>query len=111
MLLEIEGSEHGFAPSNFKLEGYTEEQIGYHATLLGEAGLAKVIDVTCMGSPSPEGIIRCLTWEGHEFIDSARENTIWNQAKELITTQVGGAAIAVWTAVLTSYVQKKLGLG
>lgn len=108
ILLAIEADEHGFAPK-IEIDGYTEEEIGYHAILLGEAGLVKVSDVTSMGNKSPEAIITRLTWAGHEFLDASRNNRIWNQAKDAIAI-VGGASIQVWTEVLSSYVKKNLGL-
>lgn len=57
--------------------------------------MAEGFEATHTQSESPESKITHLTWTGHEFLDSARENTIWNQAKGLITTQLGGAAITV----------------
>jgi len=108
MLLAIESDNHGFAPK-IEIHGYTQEQIGYHALLLGEAGLAVVSDVTSMGNKSPEAIILRLTWSGHEFLDSARENQIWNQAKDTIS-KIGGASIQIWVALLTELIKKKLGL-
>ena len=108
MLLAIEADEHGFAPK-IEINGYTEEEIGYHAVLLGEAGLVKVCDVTGLGNKSPEAIITRLTWAGHEFVDSARENQRWNLAKDLIN-KVGGASIQIWVIVLTELIKKNLGL-
>ena len=108
MLLEIETDPHGFAPK-ITIHGYTQEQINYHATLLNEAGLIKAIDVTTNGSQSPEAIVERLTWAGHEFLDVARENQIWNQAKDKINV-IGGASLQILIAVLTGIINKKLGL-
>jgi len=108
MLLAIESESSGFAPK-IEILGYTEEQIGYHASLLGEAGLAKVVDVTSAGSKGPEAIVTRLTWAGHEFLDAARENQRWNQAKDLIS-KIGGASIQIWMDVLTELIKKRLGL-
>ena len=108
MLLAIEADEHGFAPK-VDVRGYTQEQINYHAFLLGEAGLAVVSEATHFGSENPEAIILRLTWSGHEFLDSSRENQIWNQAKDKIG-KIGGATIQIWVAVLTELIKKKLGL-
>lgn len=109
MLLQIESDEHGFAPKEIEITGYTQEEIGYHAILLGEAGLAKVVDLTSDGSDSPEGMITRLTWAGHEFIDASRETHTWNEAKDLIN-KIGGATMQIWITVLTSLIQKKLGI-
>jgi hypothetical protein len=109
ILLKIETYEHGFAPPKIEIQGYTQEQIGYHAILLGEAGLAEIVESSCEESESPSAIILRLTWAGHEFLDAARENNIWNQAKDKIS-KVGGATIPIWTAVLTEIIKKQLGL-
>jgi hypothetical protein len=106
ILLTVEAHPSGFAPQ-IEIDGYTQEEINYHAFLLGEAGLAKVNNVTHMGSKSPEAIIVNLTWEGHEFLDSARENRIWNLTKDAIG-KLGGASIQIWTALLIAQAKKEL---
>jgi len=110
MLLEIESNEHGFAPDKIEILGYTQEQINYHALLLGEAGLAKIFETTSHGDRSPQAVVTRLTWAGHEFLDSARENQIWNQAKDTIG-KIGGASLQIWMMVLASFIMKKLQIG
>ena len=105
MLMSIETDEHGFA-SKIEIPNYTQEEIGYHAVLLGEAGLAIVSDITTFGVKSPQAIVIRLTWSGHEFLDAARDKTIWNQAKD----KIGSATIQVWMTVLSALALKKLGL-
>lgn len=110
ILLRIESEAHGFAPNKLEIDGYTQEEIEYHAVLLGEARLAEVFEITCEGDKSPQAKIIRLTWLGHEFLDSARENRIWNQAKDSIMSKVGGATIQIWMSVLASYTRGQLGL-
>ena len=105
MLMSIEADEHGFAPK-IEIPNYTQEEIGYHAVLLGEAGLAIVSDITTFGVKSPQAIVIRLTWSGHEFLDAARDKTIWNQAKD----KIGSATIQVWMTMLSALALKKLGL-
>ena len=92
-----------------EIDNYTQEQIEYHAVLLGEAGLAVVVSATSFGSKSPGATITRLTWAGHEFLDAARDNTTWSKAKDVIG-KIGGATLQVWLVVLTSYITKRLGL-
>ena len=108
ILLTIEEEPHGFAPK-IEISGYTQEEIDYHAILLGEAGLAKVVEVTAFGDKSPQGTVTQLTWAGHEFLDSARENKRWNQAKDMIS-KVGGASIQIWMMLLSELIKKNLGI-
>lgn len=109
MLLEVEANPHGFVRDKIEIANYNEEQIGYHAYLLGESGLAKVVDITCEEGESPEAIVIGLTWAGHEFLDSARDEQTWNKAKSIIK-KIGGASIVVWTTLLTDLIKKQVGL-
>lgn len=109
ILLALEQHESGFAPRDLKVEGYTEEQIGYHVYIMMEGELLKGANTTVRGSNSPEAMASCLTWSGHEFLDAAREDGRWNEAKSLLDT-VGGAALAVWQTVLAKLVLKSLGM-
>lgn len=108
MLLAIESNPHGFAPK-IDIEGYTQEQIGYHALLLGEAGLAKVHERKLEEIKTPEAYVERLTWAGHEFLDSARDKQIWNQAKDVLN-KVGASSLPILMGVLTKIIEKKLSL-
>lgn len=109
MLFAVEADERGFAPQ-IEIDGYTQEQIGYHAILLREAGLAIVREETALGASTPVGKILRLTWAGHEFLDAARDTKTWNMAKDSIVSKVGSATMQVWIAVLTSLIQKRMGI-
>jgi len=76
---------------------------------MAQAELLVAVDVSGGDCESPEWEPLYLTWSGHEFLDAARENGLWKQAKELVG-KVGGASIAIWTAVLTDLVKQKIGL-
>ena len=109
MLFVLEAHPPGFFLDKVEILGYTQEQIDYHAWLLGQTGLAEVIETAATGSSSPEALIRSLTWQGHEFLDAARDNTRWNQAKDKVQ-KIGGATMPVWTALLTEIAKKTIGL-
>jgi hypothetical protein len=110
ILLALEEHEHGYAPRTLVIEGYTDEQIGYHAHLLHEAGLIDASDDSTRGSPSPQAIPLRLTWEGHEFLDAARSDTIWNQAKQKVAKTTGTVSFQVLIALLIELGKQKLGL-
>ncbi len=79
LLLEVEG-DTSVDPS-----GYTEDQVKYHKGLLVEAGLVEgmVKDSSRSYTEIPDlVVIKKLTWDGHEFLDQARQLTVWNRAKE-----------------------------
>jgi hypothetical protein len=111
VLFKMEDHSGGFAPSNCEIEGdFTAAQIGYHVWLLGNAGLMKVTDVTSLGSEAPQAIARNLTWEGHDFIAAARNDTIWAHAKEKAKSVGGALSLGVFKQLLESLVKHQLGI-
>ena len=109
ILMRIEDSPSGWATHPFGIAGFTSEQVGYHARIMMEDGLIEGDDITSTESRSPEAIPRSLTWKGHEFLDLARDQKRWNQAK-LAVGKVGSAPIAVWTKVLQDLMFKELSM-
>ena len=100
MLLQIEASTE-----QVRFEKADE---AYNAALLKDAGLI-------VGSITPGGlgsIVRVeanrLTWEGHEFLDSARNDTIWNKAKERIIKPGVSWTFAILGEFLKAEAQRQL---
>lgn len=110
ILLAVEEHEHGRAPGKVEIEGYSDEQIGYHVWLTGEAGLLHVVDMTGRGSPSPVAIPTRMTWEGYEFLEVARQLSTWEAAKEKISKAGAGLTFEVLKAVLVAISKGALGL-
>lgn len=81
ILSALEGRETthgGLSPE--QISGYSPEVVSYHLYILNEAGL---IEANCLKpSNTPIHCIgRILTWAGHEFLDSIRNETMWNKIK------------------------------
>jgi len=110
IMLILNEHDHGNAPQRIEIEGYSAEQIGYHCFIMNEAGLIEAADCTSMSSVSPEAIPIRLTWDGHEFIENASNDNIWNQTKGAIS-KLGDVSFAVWTSVLSKVVLDNLGVG
>jgi hypothetical protein len=90
------------------LSPYTEEQIGYHVALLVESGLAHGQVLSYY--PQQSGAAHSLTWAGHEFLDAARSQTLWNQAKQRFAQSGVEMTIDTAKAVLAAISLKSLGL-
>jgi hypothetical protein len=110
MLFAIEAAPTGFAPHPLKIDGYTEDQVGYHAYLLINGDYAKGPVVTGSNSTSPEAIILNLTWKGHEFADAARSETTWRKAKDMIQAKVGSIGLDAVKDLLIRLGRRELGL-
>jgi hypothetical protein len=58
---------------------YSEDQQVYHSALLIEA---KLVDGSILPDRYPRGIVVLrLTWDGHEFLDAARNQSVWNRIR------------------------------
>lgn len=99
LLLETEGEE-----PKPDLSGYTEAQLLYHSALLIEA---KLIHGSILKDGEGEiatTMTSGLTWAGHEFLDAARNDTIWKQA----TDKLKQAGVQVTFSVLQELLKKLL---
>jgi len=59
---------------------WDREVVAYHLKILEQAGFVE--NYTKWAGNEPLWILASLTWDGHEFLDSIRNNTIWNKTKE-----------------------------
>jgi hypothetical protein len=90
------------------VEGYTDQQIGFHVMLMAQAGLISADDQTSSGSTSPSWMAHSLTWAGYEFLDAARDERTWIKAKAAVST-VGGLAFDVLKATLSKFIADQAG--
>lgn len=90
---------------DFVVDGYDNEAIRYHCNLLKQAGFLSRLSTDldnklCVGE---------LTWQGHEFLDSIRKDTVWNKTKDVISKKglpmVLDVVKEISQAVITSMVQ------
>ncbi len=98
ILFELEKADPTAGWVELDIEDYTPRAVAEHVRLLDEAGLIEVQDVTTMGDYDWRA--KRLTWEGHEFLNDARSDTLWKRAKELVAEKVGGVSFEVMKAVL-----------
>jgi len=77
VLLAIEDQYIDVPLYNLKVEGYDLESIAYHCKILYEAEL--ISDYKRLFADFGVG---SLTWEGHEFLDKIRDDTVWGKTKE-----------------------------
>ena len=102
LVLYIEAKEDDHPISKEPFAGFTELEFEEHYHLLYEAGLVRCETVCSRSTPSR--IVRVipfsLTWEGHDFADAIKNEKIWKNAKDKITSQIGGLPFDVLKAVL-----------
>lgn len=110
LVLAAEDVSTGYVQNEIKIPGYSNDQIGYHAYLLVDAGLANGLDVTTLADTSPIWRILHLTSAGHDFADAARDESTWRKATGIAKEKAGGISLDVLKELLTSVIKNAIGL-
>lgn len=81
ILLKIEAlPTESDALESSELDGIDSETAAYHIRLLIESGL---VMGSCRNTTVPPSCTaHRLSWEGHEFLDKIKRDTIWNKVKQ-----------------------------
>jgi len=76
------------------LDGYTDDQVGYHAYLLDQAGLIVATDATSTDNMLSFFIPSYLTWDGHEFLNGIKAPSDWERLKKTVIQPAGGFVVS-----------------
>ena len=108
ILLQTESAERPLDTQQFRGD-WDADTVACHVELLKEAGF---LDATILhgGGRTLGARVNRLTWEGHDFLDTVRDDTTWSQTKTRIAQSVGSASLEVVKAVATAVTLKTLGL-
>jgi hypothetical protein len=108
ILFEVEKSPTPWGWVNLQIPGYSDEEISYHVKLLADAGLVQAKDLSSTAGFSWKPT--ALTWEGHEFLDAARNETVWNRTKEEVKQKGGAVSFEVLKHLLIKGVSALFGV-
>jgi hypothetical protein len=102
ILIELDQCDEttGHELQELSVGGHSAERLSYHVMLLCQAGL---IDAKDLSTCDPEGfrwLPKRLTWAGHEFLEKARTDSLWEKAKKIALEKTGGLNFDVLKQVL-----------
>ena len=81
IFLEVEKHDANLASyESIKIDGYSSSEIREHVILLEKAGLISDAHYTIDGSVW----VQRITWDGYDYLDKVRDNTIWKKTKDAI---------------------------
>lgn len=80
--IALEAAELPYDRSMTGIDGIDEATFGAHVIWMEEAGLIKAGIQEFQSGEPPSVRVRRLTWEGCEFADAVRSDTMWRKAKE-----------------------------
>ncbi|MCJ2165600.1 MULTISPECIES: DUF2513 domain-containing protein [unclassified Pseudodesulfovibrio] len=107
LLFELEEHPDGYSPDNIEVDGYSEEEVGYHFLLMVEAGLIEGEEISDLGSSSPSAMPIRLTWYGHDFLDASRDSKRWKKAQGIFA-KLGGVTMDVAVKILTDLMSQQV---
>ena len=91
------------------VDGYDRNAVAYHCRQMEEDELVQAIDLRTRATPNAIGLCR-LTVKGHDFVDAARSDTVWNKAMTVAKEKGVGMTIDLTVRFLTPVRKSMLGL-
>jgi len=91
------------------VEGYSDEEVSYHVKMLHEAGFLTAENLTTFGGFC--WMPKSLTWEGHEFLDTVKNDTVWRKTKDFVKEKGGAISIDMLKVVATKIAASHFGVG
>lgn len=68
-----------------EIKSYDKQTVVYHYKLLKNAGLIEAIDLSTVEERDYAAL--SLTWQGHEFLDKIRNDSVWNKVKSTVQSK------------------------
>ena len=101
LLLKVEEQPFNGPFPIIEIQGHSKDEVAYHARLAQEAGF-----VEAHFSMSGDFFVRRLTYAGHEFLDAAREDKLWNKAKDTVLKNAGTLTMDALKTALSMLMQQ-----
>lgn len=102
ILLALADSDGPLWSTELVTDEYSRDVIGYHFLILDEAGLIIANVKAADNDPYYIAVASRLTWEGNDFLDAVRDESIWRRVRSTIGKITGGASFEVFKTVASS---------
>lgn len=109
IMLELEKSPYTGGWLHTSVEGHSQEEVNYHVMLLAKPGLVEAQEHETLSLSSvAEWLPISLNMEGHDFLEAAKNETIWRKAKKFIQDKGGALTFEVVKTVLAQVALKQV---
>jgi hypothetical protein len=96
--------------SGVATDKHSAQEIAEHIALMKEAGLIDAV-IRCDQKGCPAAaIIGRLTWDGHEFLAKAKNDTIWKKVLQQAEEKGMSTSMSVINGLLEAAAKKYMGL-
>jgi hypothetical protein len=109
ILLQIEALPAGPA-AQYRMSEIEDPVLLAHLELLIDAGLVNGKIARSHGARGDVISVTGLTWQGHEWIEMVRSQSVWNETKSAVLEQGGALTFELTSAVAAKLLRVRLGL-
>lgn len=106
LLMRSEGDQEAVAAC----EEFSVEERAYHVQLLIDAGLVEGVVRRGPQGEFTGAVVARLTWTGHDFLQSIREDSLWKKAKEQVLKPGGSWTFDILKEWAKYELKQRLGL-
>ncbi|SCY27705.1 DUF2513 domain-containing protein [Nitrosospira sp. Nsp13] len=113
ILLHVEASPANVRPYRVQFPESDQDTIDEHVELLIESGLLEGNPRHRAGAPlyvDMEVMVARLTWDGHDFLSSIQDDTIWRKAKATILMPSASFTFGLLVEWLKIQIKAKTGI-
>ncbi len=96
--------------NGIEIDKFSTDEIVYAGIKLGEAGYLDTKINNYAYGDMPKVIVEQITWEGHKFLDTIRDDTVWGHTMKVVSkfsstsiSFVSNIASQVLTNLITQY--------
>ncbi|MEN8702458.1 DUF2513 domain-containing protein [Bacillus infantis] len=105
IMLEVESMEDTTRLYNVSFDDVPKELVNYHVKLLIDAGL---VEGQCLYGTQYS--VKSLTWNGHEFLDNAKNPSVWSKTKSFVAEKGGSASMSIMMELVKQFALKQFEL-
>jgi hypothetical protein len=109
ILLQVEATPPGTIIQELTCEGFDKPTIIEHVEIMIEANLLDGLVTTTLAG-SDGFLLRKITWQGHDFLANAKNDTIWKKVMNEAKEKGSSVSLVVLNGLLTKAAQKYAGL-
>ena len=104
ILLSIEKDYRSMSICNLTIPGYDMQTIAYHCKIIKDKGLIFEYRAQYADNDLRFFWVGALTWEGNDFLDKIRDDSIWKKTKETIVEKGLPVIIETISTITTAFI-------
>lgn len=111
ILLQIQVADIGRNTEiSVEVPPHSAEEVNYHIRQLVDAGVVRALEIPDLDDATDWYKPTSMTWQGHQFVESIRDNRVWNKVKSLVVEKGGALTVEIIGGLAKQVAKSLLGL-